>query len=419
VSELKQQPIHAGTLKRLLGDRSYFRDADAQQLLALEKVAHLVDVPENAVLLNEGEASPFSWFLIDGEVALHNASQPPRAVKSDDPDASFPLANLRPSRYSVVVAAPAKLVRIEQAALKSLQSDPKPARFIGGGERGGGTWQNHRFAVEVMRQQEMGVLNIPAMPGISARVSEAMQDPEFAIADLSKLISVDPAIAGGLLKVANSAIFRGVAAVDSLDAAIVRLGVEQTRTLVMSLAAKALFTARRQWVKKRLQAMWRHAVEMGAYCSVLAGKTPGLDNARGLLLGLLHEIGAVAILELADQYPELEEAPGVLDAVLANLVPSTSVMTLRQWSLPAEFVDALMHQENWYYEHPGTADFADLLIVAHLHGLIKDRRFKELPRIDETSAFARLGFDGLTAKASLSVLEEAQQELAELKSLLH
>ena len=124
------------------------------------------------------------------------------------------------------------------------------------------------------------------------------------------------------------------------------------------------------------------------------------------------------MLELADQYPELEDAPGVLDAVLANLVPSTSVLTLRDWGLPEEFVNALMHQENWYYEHDGSADFADLLIVAHLHGLIKMKKFKELPRIDETPAYMKLGFDGLTAKASLEVLEAAQQELNELRSLL-
>ena len=124
------------------------------------------------------------------------------------------------------------------------------------------------------------------------------------------------------------------------------------------------------------------------------------------------------VLELADSYPELEQTPGILDAVLANLVPSLSAATLASWNLPAQFADAALHQENWYRDHDGPPDETDVLIVAHLHGLIKAKRFRDLPRLDDTPAFARLGVGGLSARASLEVLEEAQQELAEIQALL-
>ena len=82
------------------------------------------------------------------------------------------------------------------------------------------------------------------------------------------------------------------------------------------------------------------------------------------------------------------------------------------------FSVAAEHQEHWYYEHEGDPSYTDILIVAHLHGLIKARRFADLPRIDETPAFQQLRRYGMTASTSVSVLEEAQQELAELKTLL-
>ena len=120
---------------------------------------------------------------------------------------------------------------------------------------------------------------------------------------------------------------------------------------------------------------------------------------------------------LADQFPELEQAPGILDAVLANMVPTLSAQILEQWGLE-DFSTGALHQENWYYDHDGQADYTDILIVAHLHGLIKAKRFADLPRIDETPAFNQLSALGLSASKSVAILEEAQQELAELKALL-
>ncbi len=414
---MQNQPVHAGTLQRLLQSHAYFRDAPAEAFKDAEKHAAMVVASASAPILNEGESSPYAWFLIDGEVTLRRDGEDDRNLRAADEDAGYPVANLRLARYTVLPHLESKLVRLEQSFLKRIAEKPKPARFLGGTEMGGGSWQSHRFALEVMRLKQSGELQIPALPGVSARISQAMQDPDFAISDLSRLISADPAIAGGLLKIANSALFRGAEKCETLDAAIIRLGLQQTRTLVMTLAAKALFTARRPWIRSRLNTMWRHAVEVGAYATVLARLSRDFDNAKSLLLGLLHEIGAVPVLELADQFPELEQAPGILDAVLANMVPDLSAQILEQWGLE-DFSTGALHQENWYYQHDGKADYTDVLIVAHLHGLIKAKRFADLPRIDETPAFSQLSAYGLSATVSVSILEEAQQELAELKALL-
>ena len=411
------QPVHAGTLQRMLQNHAYFRDSDAAMFRGAESYAAMVAAEAEAPILAEGESSPYAWFLVAGNVTLQQAGQEDRQLNADDADAGYPIANLRPSHYTVLPHLEAKLIRLEQSFLKRITDTPRPARFLGGTELGGGSWQSHRFAIEVQRLQETGAFKVPALPGVSARISQAMQDPDFAINDLARLISADPAIAGGLLNIANSVLFRGAETCESLQAAIVRLGLQQTRTLVTTLAARSLFSARRPWIRKRLNVMWRHAVEVGAYATVLAKLSKDFDSAKSLLLGLLHEIGAVPVLELADKFPELEKAPGILDAVLANQVPQLSALTLEKWGL-SDFANAALHQENWYYEHDGAPNYTDVLVVAHLHGLIKARRFKDLPRIDETPAFGQLSQYGLSATASISILEEAQQELAELKALL-
>lgn len=411
------QPLHAGTLARLLKHHAYFSDIDDHVFRTAQSHAVLIDIAEEKVILKQGESSPYAWFLIDGQVHLDQQDQPTRVLSAHDADAGYPIANLRPAHYSVTASLDAKLVRLEQSFLRKITQAPRPARFIGASELGGGSWQSHRFAIEVKRMQSSGELKIPALPGVSARIGQAMQDPEFAISDLSKLITADPAIAGSVLNIANSAMFAGANKCETLDASIIRLGLHQTKTLVTTLAAKSLFTAHRPWIRTRLNTMWRHAVEVGAYSTVLAKLSTDFDTAKSLLLGLLHEIGAVPILELADRFPELEAEPGILDAVLANEVPSLSAQTLENWGL-AGFAEAAVHQENWYYDHDGGPNYTDILIISHLHGLIRSKRFKDLPRIDETPAYSQLSALGLSASRSINILEDAQQELSELKSLL-
>ena len=414
----QSEPLHAGTLHRLLQSSAYFREVPLDTFREAEGHASLVTTSGKDPILSEGESSPYSWFLIEGEVSLETGDEAPRILNASDADARYPIANLRPARYTVQPRLASKLIRLEQAFLKRIVSQPKPARFIGGNDIGGGSWQSHRFAIEVSKLSQEGELVVPALPGISARVSQAIQDPNFATPDLARLISADPAIAGSLLNISNSPLFRGASKCETLDAAIVRLGVQQVHTLVLSLAAKSLFTARRAWIRSYLQSMWRHAVTVGAFATVLARLSPRFDTAKALLLGLLHEIGAVPILELADKYPELEETPGVLQSVLANLGPKLTASILEQWGL-SDFSTAALHQENWYYDHPGEADYTDVLIVAHLHSLIKAKQFAELPRVDETPAFQQLSGLGLSASTSLSVLEEASQEIGELQALLN
>ena len=185
----------------------------------------------------------------------------------------------------------------------------------------------------------------------------------------------------------------------------------------MSLAARAMFTARTPWVKKRLQQMWRHAVEIGAYMTVLARLSSTFDGSKSLLAGLLHEIGAVPILTLADRYAELEQTPGIVDSVLANVVPEFSSHILKLWGLD-DFSDAALHQENWFYEHDGEPDYTDLLVVAHLYSLIKARRFSDLPQLSQTAPYGRLMQYGLSATTSVTLLDDAQQDLQELRALL-
>ncbi len=412
-------PLRAGTLARMLADKAFFASLPSDIFRQGEQNAQLVEMTAGEELVPAGDSAPFSWFLVDGTLSLDGAdSGALRELSAADSDAGYPVANLRPTQYRVIAVDDCQLVRFEHAYIRSLVKAPPPARFLGGSEIGGGSWQSEAYAIEALQLAHDGEFEVPSMPGISARIHDTIVRDDFSIEEVARLISADPSIAGGLINLANSALFAGRDKVTTLERAVVRLGVKQTHTLVMTLATKALFTARQPWLKQRLKAIWRHAVDMGAYAAVLAGLSPRLDKAQAMLLGLLHEIGAIPLLELADGYVELEAKPGVLDAVLANVAPELSARTLVSWGLD-EFAEAARHQENWYYDHPDELNYTDVLVVSHLHGLMKAREFANLPRLDETHAWQRMAALGLTAAKSVEVFADAADELAQLRALLY
>ena len=97
------------------------------------------------------------------------------------------------------------------------------------------------------------------------------------------------------------------------------------------------------------------------------------------------EIGAVPILQLAESYPDMAATPGVLNEILDGLVPEVSAQVLDQWEFPEMFAAAARDQSNRFREHAGEHDYSDVIIVAHLHSLVRQREFHKLPRLDDTA----------------------------------
>ena len=411
------QALQPGTLKRLLQTHPYFANWDNEQYKRMASHTHLLELAPGATLRSVGEVSPFTSFLLQGELQLTAESGDRRIVCAGELDAGFPIANLRPSAYEVVAKQPSRLVQIESSMLKQSQPAPR-ARFLLPEKVQAGSWQAHPLVAELARQLDNATLPVPPLPGIAVKVRRAIARDDVAMADVATIISADPAIAGRLIAVANSAVFGAASSVDSVQGALVRMGLQRAQNIVISLATRNLYVTKTPLIKDHLLRCWRHAIDIGSLAAVLSDLTPGLDEGVGMLIGLLHEIGAIPVLLAARQHSDLAETPGLLADILDGLVPSVTQKILQEWDFGEEFQAAAKDVENWWHEHEGAADYTDVLIVAHLHALVKDREFKKLPRIDETPAFQNLALGQLGPQLSLQVLDQAKAQIVELRSLL-
>lgn len=411
-----------GALRRLLADHPAFGHWSAEQMKLLEGHCQLQQAATGTEVLVRGSPEPFIHFLLEGAVTLEAADGVTRSVAAGEPDAAHPIGRLRPAMYTITADSPSQLLQIEQAVLHRLtEAGPKArsrARFDLFCASVGGSWQDHPLVAELDQAIAENKLKLPAIPGVALKVRRALASDNFQLSDLSRIISVDPVISAKLLRLANSALFRGVSDCDSLQAAIVRLGVNKVQNLVLALSTAELFRANDPAIRQRLATTWRHLIDIGTLSAALARLGGKLDADVALLAGLLHEIGKLPLLERASRYPDLIEHPGMLDDIMAGIGPVVSVATLRQWRLPEPLIDAAEHQHDWGHEHSGETSYTDLLIVAHLHAGTRDRAAHGLPRLTETPAFSRVTGARLSATESLAVIREAAEQTGALRQLL-
>jgi hypothetical protein len=67
---------------------------------------------------------------------------------------------------------------------------------------------------------------------------------------------------------------------------------------------------------------------------------------------------------------------------------------------------------DWYRDHDGPADMADLVLVAQLHARLGHHHAEGLPSLQRMPAFKRLDLGQASPRFSLELLEAANNALA-------
>lgn len=248
--------------------------------------------------------------------------------------------------------------------------------------------QHSSIADEVLSAIESGKLELPTLPEVAIRIRELIDDPNVSAEQLVKLLSADPVISAHIIKAANSAAAGGTR-VDTLRAAISRLGYRMLRNLVISVTVSNLFKASSPIIDRYLKTMWAHSRQVAAGSYVLALHQKHLKPEQAMLAGMVHNLGAFPLCIYADRFhPRLEQA--ALEELIRRFSTRVGVALLNSWHFPQEIVDVVAGYENLQRTNEsGMADYADVVTVANLQIPAK-AKFVAWQNI---SAASRLGCD--------------------------
>jgi HD-like signal output (HDOD) protein len=152
----------------------------------------------------------------------------------------------------------------------------------------------------------MTIRDLPAMPHVASKVLELSSDPDTSASLLQQVIADDQAMTARILKIANSAMYACSRRIKTLSEAIVMLGFNSIRSLVVTSAARNLYSsgAARMGLKERL--LWEHSIGCAFACRLMVqGRKPALTE-EAFLAGLMHDIGKLVLnLQLPDQFEEI------------------------------------------------------------------------------------------------------------------
>ncbi len=186
---------------------------------------------------------------------------------------------------------------------------------------------------ELVRKIEVCELELPVLPDIASRVLALCQDQDGDPRQLGELIQRDPALAGNVLRIANSAAYAPREPIVSLQQAVSRLGM----TTMGDLAIAASVNGKSTSIKGReeeMRVLRTHAAATGVWSREVARQRRRNVEAA-FLTGLLHDIGrAIVLRTVIDLARDATVEESVLQGLVDEFHASVGSRLVERWKLP-------------------------------------------------------------------------------------
>lgn len=258
-------------------------------------------------------------------------------------------------------------------------------------------------------------LVLPTLPEVALKVRDMVEDPNSSAAQIAVAIGSDPVLSARMLQVANSAAYRPANPINNLQNAISRLGGVVVRNIITSMVMEQLYQGERNTkVTTHLKKLWLHSTKVAAISHVMARKFTKLKADQAMLAGLIHDIGAIPIINEGIHTPELLEDEALMNKVIHKLHTLIGTSILDDWNFPQELIDVVAQHEQLDRDSDSPIDYVDIVTVANLHSYIGTEHRLAQTDWSTISAFNKLG---LSPEESILAMEEAQEEVAMVQKI--
>ena len=151
---------------------------------------------------------------------------------------------------------------------------------------------------------EQAMETIQPIPQVALKILRLIDNEEYEITALADEIRKDQVISAKTLKLCNSVVFAGSNRVESLDQALVYLGMQRLVKLVISVSVSEFFNHSGWGYSLCKGGLYHHAVGTAIVAEKLAEFTGCVKPGLAYTAGLLHDIGKVVLDQsVAAAYP--------------------------------------------------------------------------------------------------------------------
>jgi HD-like signal output (HDOD) protein len=141
------------------------------------------------------------------------------------------------------------------------------------------------------------ISQIATLPEITLKIIELVENPRSTAQDLHKVIANDPALVARILKVVNSAFYGLPGQIGSINRAIVLLGLNAVKNIVIAASLAKLFRGGKVSPHFAAKDLWSHSIAVGVMSKLLVTKINNTLPDEAFLAGLIHDIGILVELQ--------------------------------------------------------------------------------------------------------------------------
>lgn len=202
---------------------------------------------------------------------------------------------------------------------------------------------------EQIREKVKTIIQLPALPSLAFEVVEMVDDPKTSAAQLGKLIAADQALAGKVLKIANSPFYGFPKKISTIDFAIIVLGFDALKEIVISIALVSSLQKKADNYFNT-KTFWDHSISTGVIARRLARDIGYRVTGEVFVAGLIHDMG----ISILNKYfnPEFRRIVDInRDMGLSFAEAEESVLGVthaeiggwlgERWNLPDQLVETI------------------------------------------------------------------------------
>jgi len=266
--------------------------------------------------------------------------------------------------------------------------------------------------------EKIAIDQLPGLPHVLIEILDAISSDKADYKGIANTVRHEAAVVAKLISAANSSIFGNSKPCDSIERALLFLGTDAVKTIVITTSIQQYFGNFSQQHDQFLKTFWRRSLITANVAKVLATLTAYPNPDEAYLCGLLANVGQLILLTShGERYLELlassDSDEQLLQAELQQFSTShceLSAELIESWNIPGFMADASRYQ---------LEPVATLLDAHHLVKIINlSARLSAQPRISEQTFAAADTLFGLNESLTAELLSRIGNDANNMASTL-
>lgn len=205
-----------------------------------------------------------------------------------------------------------------------------------------------------LEQLIMNAGDLPTIPVVATKVLQLIESEEATAEEMARVVSSDPAVAARVLKISNSSFYGCQRQVQTLSHAIMMLGYNTLKSIVIAASVKQVYKPYGLTEKM----LWEHSFGAGLAARIIANKTRLVNEEEAFLGGLFHDIGKIIMNSMNNQsfrdvmqkcYNEDLSFLEAEQMVYGYTHVEVGGLVIKKWNFPEMLMQAVLKHHNFNF----------------------------------------------------------------------